>query len=183
MENILKILSDIRVIIFIAVIIVLLLVWFLIQRGKSGSYRRQLEALEVRYNSLKSEPLSFKLNKADAISRIDPEVREKIIQTKDDFEKAQANLKQIGQALADTEDEILVGKLKEAKQDLEDLEASVSLGEVQVGKLKSFLDSILEKETEQRERVNEQKARFRALKKKPRTTVRSFPISGRRSNS
>ncbi len=164
MENVLKILSDIRVIIFIAVIIVLLLVWFLIQRGKSGSYRRQLEALEVRYNSLKSEPLSFKLNKADAISRIDPEVREKIIQTKDDFEKAQANLKQIGQALADTEDEILVGKLKEAKQDLEDLEASVSLGEVQVGKLKSFLDSILEKETEQRERVNEQKARFRALK-------------------
>ena len=44
MENVLKILSDIRVIIFIAVIIVLLLVWFLIQRGKSGSYRRQLEA-------------------------------------------------------------------------------------------------------------------------------------------
>ena len=159
-----KILSDIRVIIFIAVIIVLLLVWFLIQRGKTGSYRRQLEALEVRYNSLKSEPLSFKLNKADAISRIDPEVREKIIQTKDDFEKAQANLKQIGQALADTEDEILVGKLKQAKQDLEDLEASVSLGEVQVGKLKSFLDGILEKETEQRERVNEQKARFRSLK-------------------
>ncbi|MBQ6357319.1 MAG: selenide, water dikinase [Solobacterium sp.] len=164
MENVLKILSDIRVIIFIAVIIVLLLVWFLIQRGKTGSYRRQLEALEVRYNSLKSEPLSFKLNKADAISRIDPEVREKIIQTKDDFEKAQANLKQIGQALADTEDEILVGKLKQAKQDLEDLEASVSLGEVQVGKLKSFLDGILEKETEQRERVNEQKARFRSLK-------------------
>ncbi|MBQ1356883.1 MAG: selenide, water dikinase [Solobacterium sp.] len=170
MENVLKILSDIRVIIFIAVIIVLLLVWFLIQRGKTGSYRRQLEALEVRYNSLKSEPLSFKLNKADAISRIDPEVREQIIQTKDDFEKAQANLKQIGQALADTEDEILVGKLKQAKQDLEDLEASVSLGEVQVGKLKDFLDGILEKETEQRERVNGQKARFRALKEEAQSS-------------
>lgn len=164
MEKFLRFLSDIRVIIAIAVLILILVIWLIVQKVTAGRYRKELEALYVRYNALKSEPLSLKLTRADAISRVDAEAREKITHSKDDFEKAQANLKQIGQSLADTEDEIAVGKLKQAKSDLADLQASVSLGESQVTALNRFLDGILEKETEQRQRVNEQKARFRDLR-------------------
>ncbi len=176
MENFMRFLSDIRVIIVIAVIIVLLIIYFIVHRATASKYRKQLEALEVRYNTLKSEPLSLKLTRADAISRVDPEARTRIVETKDEFEKTQANLRQIQQALADTEDEILVGKLKQAKLDLADLEASVTLGEKQVKNLNAFLDTILKKETEQRERVNQQKARFRNLKQEAqdRSTELSF---------
>ncbi len=164
MDAVLKYLSDIRVVIAIAVLVILLILWFIVQKARSSKYRRQLEDLEVRYNAIKSVPLSFKLNKAVAISRVEQESMAKVAGSKDDFDKAEANLKQISQTLADTEDEILAGKLKKAKADLADLEASVSLGEKQVHALDTLLDSILEKETAQRTEVTELKNQFRALK-------------------
>lgn len=164
MDSVREILSDIRVIIAIAVLVVLLIIWFVVQRIRSNKYRKQLHELEVKYNSIKSVPLSFKLNKAVAISRVDPDSMNKVAQTKDDFDKAQANLRQMSQTLAETEDAILVGKLKKAKNNLADLRASVALGEKQVSELDRFLDTILEKETAQREEVTELKNKFRELK-------------------
>ena len=164
MSRVLEILADIRVIIGIAVLVVLLIIWFIVQKVRSSSYRRILEELEVRYNNIKSVPLSFKLNKAVAISRVDPDAMNRVANSKEEFDKADANLKQIQQALADTEDEILVGKLRRAKADLDDLEASITLGEKQVADLNAFLDEILEKETQTREQVNTLKNTFRSLK-------------------
>ena len=164
MDTVLKYLSDIRIVIAIAAVVVLIIIWFIVQKIRSNKFRHQLEELEVRYNTIKSVPLSFKLNKAVAISRVEPDTMQKVTQTKDDFDKAEANLKQISQQLADTEDEILAGKLKKVKPDLEDLEASISLGEQQVSSLDKFLDSILEKETAQRQEVTELKNHFRDLR-------------------
>ena len=162
MDVILRYLSDIRVVIAIAALIVLIVIILIVQKIRTGKARKELEDLEVRYNTIKKVPLSFKLNKAVAISRIDAGTMAKVTNMKDDFDKAEANLKQIGQALADTEDEIIAGKLKKARMDLDDLEASISLGENQVSTLDSFLDSILEKEEAKREEANEYKNRFRA---------------------
>ena len=164
MDKVLQILSDIRVIIVIAVLVVLLITWLIIQKIRTNKYKKQLQEMEVRYNKIKSVPLSFKLNKAVAISRVDPNAMQKVAKTKDDFDKAEANLKQISQTLADTEDEILMGKLKRAKGDLDDLSENIKLGERQVKALDEFLDSILEKETVQRQEVTELKNRFRDLK-------------------
>lgn len=164
MNTVLKYLSDLRVVVVIAAIAVLLVVWIIVQKMQANRYRKHLEQLEIRYNAIKSIPISFKLNKAVAISRVEPGTMEKVASTRDDFDKCESNLKQISQTLADAEDEILAGKLKKAKLDLADLEASVALGEKQVSSLDHFLDSILEKETAQREEVTQLKNRFRDLK-------------------
>ncbi len=164
METVIKYLSDIRIVIVIAILVILIIVWFIVNKIQTGNCRKQLEDLEVRYNAIKSVPLSFKLNKAVAISRVEPEAMQKVANMKDDFDKAEANLKQISNELADTEDQILAGKLKAAKAGLRDLEASISLGETQVKSLNDFLDSILEKETFQRQEVTELKNHFREIK-------------------
>lgn len=164
MDNVLKFLSDPRVLIAIGVIVILLIIWFIVQKVRANSFRSELTELEQRYNAIKTVPLSFKLNKAVAISRVDTDAMQRVAKSKDDFHNAEANLKQIGTALADAEDAILVGKLKQAKNDLKDLHASISLGEEQVSKLDAFLDSILEKETAKRQEVTELKNQFRELK-------------------
>lgn len=164
MNTVMKYLSDIRVVIAISAVVLIIVVWLIAQRIRANSFRKQLEKLETRYNSIKSVPISFKLNKAVAISRVEPGTMDKVASTKDDFEKCQANLTQISQMLADTEDEILAGKLKRAKLDLADLEASIELGEKQVKSLDSFLDSILEKEKSQREEVTQLKNKFHDLR-------------------
>ena len=164
MDIVFKYLSDIRVVIGIAVLAVIITVILIVSKIRSGKARKELEELEMRYNTIKSVPLSFKLNKAVAISRVDPEAMEKVTMMRDDLDKAEANLKQISTLLADTEDEIISGKVKKAKGDLADLDASITLGESQVASLDEALDSILERENVQRQEVNELKNHFRELK-------------------
>ena len=164
MDKVLRFLSTPIVIIVIAILVVLLIVWFIVQKVKSNRLKKQLQELEVRYNNLKTIPLAFNLNRAIKISRVDPEAMKKVQQSKDDFDKADANLKQISGALADIEDEILVGKLRKAETDLTDLEASMELGEEQVKNLSALLDEVLQKEVEQRSEVTDLKRQFRELK-------------------
>lgn len=176
MEVLFKYLSDIRIVIGLAVLVAVLFILLIVSKIRSNKAHKRLEDLEVRYNTIKSVPLSFKLNKAVAISRVEPEAMTKVAQTKDDFDKCEANLHQISKSLADTEDEILAGKIKKANKDLDDLEAAISLGEDQVKNLQRFLDSMLEKESTQRDEVNVLKNRFRDLKEK--ANANSSKLSG-----
>ena len=59
---------------------------------------------------------------------------------------------------------VLVGKLKDARINLDDLDNMMELGEEQVHQLEAFLDKILEKETAQRAEVTQMKEEFRTLK-------------------
>lgn len=168
MEKILTFLTRKEVIIAMVVILVVFVIWFIVRKMQIKNCKNQLAQLEIRYNSIKSVPLPFKLNKAVAIARVNQETMTQVTHCKDDFELAQANLKQIAQMLADTEDMVLVGKLKSAKLNLSDLDNMMELGESQVHQLEEFLDKILEKETAQRAEVTQMKEEFRSLKQTAR---------------
>ncbi len=163
-EQILNVLSNKYVLIGLIVIIVCLILILVLKRMQSDKLKRELAEYEIRYNSIKSVPLSFKLNKAVAIARVNVETMTTVAHYKDDFDQAQSNLKQIAQLLANIEDNILIGKNKMAKNDLLDLDSLVQIGEKQVNDLNRFLDTILEKETAQRLEVTDLKERFRLLK-------------------
>ncbi len=164
MDNILKYLSRIEVIIAVIAIVLILVVLLVFRKLQSNNYKKALSELEVKFNQINSIPLAFKLNKAVAIARVDQVLMSNVAMCKDDFDLASSNLKQTAQLLAEIEDNILMGKLKHAKEGILDLESSIQLGEEQVGKLNSFLDGILEKETEQRSEVTKLKDKFRELK-------------------
>ncbi len=164
MEQILNILSNKFVLIGLAAAIILLILWFMIRKMRSSKLKKQLGEFEVRYNSIKSVPLPYKLNKAVAIARVNQEVMQSVTNCKDDFDLVQSNLKQIAQLLADTEDYLLMGKYKPVKDGLMDLDSMLVLGERQVSEMDAFLDTILEKETAQRAEVTSFKDKFRELK-------------------
>jgi len=165
MEKLMEILTKKEILIAAAVLIVLLIVFICLRSSRKKKYLAMMAEQEVRYNSIKSIPLSFKLNKAVAIARLDEKTIQNVAQYKDDFEQCQSNLKQISSMLADTEDLIQLGKLKLAKLNLIDVDNLLSLAESQVGTLNGFLDTILEKESAQRAEVTQLKDEFRTIKK------------------
>lgn len=165
MEKLMEILTKKEILIAVAVLIVLLIVFICLRSSRKKKYLAMMAEQEVRYNSIKSIPLSFKLNKAVAIARLDEKTIQNVAQYKDDFEQCQSNLKQISSMLADTEDLIQLGKLKLAKLNLIDVDNLLSLAESQVGTLNGFLDTILEKESAQRAEVTQLKDEFRTIKK------------------
>ncbi|SKA00849.1 septation ring formation regulator EzrA [Anaerorhabdus furcosa] len=164
MEAVLNFLSNKFVIIALVALIIILVVWFVIRKMQSSKLKKRLSDYEVRYNSIKSVPLPYKLNKAVAIARVNQDVMQSVTNCKDDFDLVQSNLKQISQLLADTEDFLLMNKNKQVKEGLLDLDSMMVLGEKQVSEMDAFLDTILEKETAQRQEVTGFKDKFRELK-------------------
>ena len=164
MNNIIKIISDIRIVAVIVILVLVLVAWLLIQKIKTKRYNGDLNELESRYNKIKSIPVSLKMNKAVAISRVDQQTSEKVEAAKESFDKTQADLSRISSLLADAEDSILSGRLKKADGIMTELETDISVSENEIKNLETMLDDILAKETAQRAEVTNLKNRFRALK-------------------
>lgn len=164
MNDFLNMISDIRVVIAIAVIVVVLLGWLIVARIRTSRSKKELEDLEKRYNDMKSIPVSFKMNKAVTISRVDSASGGKVDQAKESFDRTQVKLTRISEKLADAEDSILVGKLRKADEIMTSLESEINLASREINDLNVLLDDILARETAQRQEVNTLKNRFRALK-------------------
>lgn len=164
MNKFLSVLSDSRVVIAIIVIVAFLTIWLITTRVNTKRYRTDLEALEKKYTDIKNIPLSFKMNKAVAISRVDQETIDKVEKAKTDFAKTETTMKTISDHLAEAEDDIIAGKLRKADGLINGLEKEINDCHRDVKQLEALLDDILAKETAQRQEVTTLKNRFRALK-------------------
>lgn len=164
MNQFLSFISDVKVVVVIFVLLLALVAWLIVQRFKTVQFKKELTELEERYNALKSIPISLKMNKAVAISRVDQQTAQKVADAKRSYDGTQADISRIANQLAEAEDEILVGKLGKADKLLTDLETDLTLTENDARSLDGVLDDILSRETEQRQGVNILKNRFRILK-------------------
>ena len=164
MNQFLEFISDIKVVIAIAVLIVVLLVWLIIQRVKTNRLKGELRELESHYKQIKNIPISLKMNKAAALSRLDQETVAKVNTAQADYDRVQSDISRITERLADADDYISGGKLGKADSLMTDLETEIKVTENFASSLESSLDCILAKETTQRQEVTQLKNTFRALK-------------------
>ena len=174
-EMILNLFKRLEVQIALVVLIVFFLVILIIKRMNLHQLKQKMQAVEKRYNNVKSVPLPFKLNKAVALARVNPEILENVNDFKNNFEEIQENFKSIVHVLAETEDVLVIGKSKHAKLNLQDLNQMLNQIEKQVDQLNSRLDSILEEENQQRGQITELKEMFRQAKTD--LTARSVQLS------
>ena len=164
MNQFLEFISDIKVVIAIAVIILILLIWLIIQRVKTKRLRDELSELESHYKLIKNIPVSMKMNKAAALSRLDPDAVATVNAAQADFDRVQSDIVRITESLSDAEDHINAGKLGKADRLMTDLETELNATESYAKSLESTLDAILARETTQRQEVTQLKNKFRALK-------------------
>lgn len=164
MNQFLEFISDIKVVIAIAVIILILLIWLIIQRVKTKRLRDELSELESHYKLIKNIPVSMKMNKAAALSRLDPDAVATVNAAQADFDRVQSDIVRITESLSDAEDHINAGKLGKADRLMTDLETELNATESYAKNLESTLDAILARETTQRQEVTQLKNKFRALK-------------------
>lgn len=164
MAKFLSLISDIRVVIGIAVIVVILTVWLIIEKVRTKKFRKELVDLEKRYADIKAIPLTFKMNKAVSAARSNVDTAEKVNEAKKSYDQTQASIKKISENLANCEDAIVLGKLRKADSIMTELESDISLTNKEASDLDAYLDQILAKETAQRQEVTTLKNRFRALK-------------------
>lgn len=145
-------------VIVVGVILILLIIFTVLNTKK---VKKQLNEAEMNYNSLKSIPLPFKLNKAVALSRVNSAVAESVERSRNEFDIVQEQLKEASVYLGEIDDLIYVHKVKQAKRQLKELQELLENCSVGVHKLSISLDNILEQESAQREQINKLKNQFR----------------------
>lgn len=153
-----------QVLVIISGVFVILLVFLLIRRWQRMKVNRKLNELEVTYNRSKSVPLSFKINKAVALAKTNTELQDTVTQAQTEYQSIDDQLKQISQNLADIEDAILLGKIKQASEWSLDTQNMLSIVETSVHQLDQQLSTILEDETQQRSEITRLKDEFRLCK-------------------
>lgn len=164
MDNILIVLQEYVVIITVGFLFAFIFIFLLIRKAKHNSYKKEFEALNIEYNSIRSVPLNFKLNKAVAIAKVNEETMNSILQCKDDYIKIQNNFEQLTSFLAETDDNLTSFNPRLAKNNLLDLATCIEFGKEQVEKLEKTLDQVLEKEAQLRTQSTQLKDEFRDLK-------------------
>lgn len=145
-------------VIVVGVILILLIMLTVLNTKK---VKKQLNEAEMNYNSLKSIPLPFKLNKAVALSRVNAAVAESVERSRNEFDIVQEQLKEASVYLGEIDDLIYVHKVKQAKRQLKELQELLEASSIGVHKLSTSLDNILEQESAQREQINKLKNQFR----------------------
>ncbi|MEF9920086.1 MAG: septation ring formation regulator EzrA [Erysipelotrichaceae bacterium] len=163
----LKSIVSMDVLIYIGIgIVAIIIITMIMMMLRSKKAKKTFEDLELRYNSLKSVPLAFKVNKAVALSRVNANVAQRVENCKNSFDQVQEQLKECSVLLAEVDDLVYVRKVKTANSKMEELSELMDQCLENVEHVSSQLDEVLEQESEQREQINTLKENFRALKKK-----------------
>ncbi|MEF9961105.1 MAG: septation ring formation regulator EzrA [Erysipelotrichaceae bacterium] len=163
----LKNIVSMNVLIYIGIgLVAIIIITMIMMMLRSKKAKKTFEELELRYNSLKSVPLAFKVNKAVALSRVNNNVAQRVENCKNSFDEVQDQLKECSVLLAEIDDLVYVRKVKSANEKMESLIDLMDQCQNNVDHVNSQLDEVLEQESEQREQINTLKENFRALKKK-----------------
>ena len=70
MDQFLKVLSDVRTIAAIAVVVVILIIWYMVNKARSRQFQKKMTECQNKYNEIKNLTLQFKMNKANNLSKI-----------------------------------------------------------------------------------------------------------------
>ena len=79
-EKIIQILRQYQYISIAAVVLFFVMVLLYIRWSNKRKYQKEFDRLEIRYNELVSIPVLFKINKANGLSKINPDVSDKVLQ-------------------------------------------------------------------------------------------------------
>ncbi len=153
-------------ILIVAIILIAFIIILLIVRSiRLKRAKKDFEALELRFTELKGIPLSFKLNKAVSLSKVNTSLKDDVTAFQEAYEKTQEGLKEYSVLLAEIDDFIFSKKIKKANQTINQLEPVVANTNKLVSNLDAKLEKVLEQENTQRENINTLKERFRVLKR------------------
>ena len=153
--------------IIIIVIIVLINILFILRIMKTKKIKKRFEKLNYAYNELKTMPITFKMNKAIAICKVNEDASNQLVDCQSDFERVSSISDQLIHLTNEIEDLMSSKKYSNIKKSnllLTELEELIYLGNQLNEKLLNKLDVILEREVQQRDSVNVYKENFREIK-------------------
>lgn len=133
------------------VLLVAIIVLILVNNTKKTAIHKEIDNLNVRYNTIKTIPLAFKLNNAQAMAKRNKETAEKIVEYYEKYETAQKHIDAIEHLMEEIEDDLASKNYRALKTSIPELKSMLDESENEVNKIDEYLEQFAMKETEQRD--------------------------------
>lgn len=149
-----------------ALIVVLLFILLILRNMRLRFAKKELERLESKFDAIKGIPLSFKINKAVALGRVNKSLNDRVFEAQQIYDKVNEEMRKSTTLLAEMDDLLYSKKHRQVVDKAVDLEKQLDKLKVDVENVDVVLDDILSQESEKRDQINRLKEQFRLLKQK-----------------
>ena len=167
----------ILIILGILFLLVIVIVFLLINNAKKTKIAKQIEDINVRFNAIKTIPLAFKLNKAQAMAKRNKDTAEKIESYYKQYEETQHHIDSINDMIDEIDDNFNNHNYKNLKSLINETEDFISDTEKEVAEIDKFLEQFADKENRQREFSSCLKEKYLDLKMKINENSNMFSIA------
>lgn len=167
-----------RILLIVLLIFLVVTIISLLKKSKSAKdLETQVSELEVDYNTIKSMPLTFKLNKARSLAKVNELIEKDIKAYVESYEAIQKSITRMDTLFEEAHEELASDQITAVKSSIEDISALIDITLKNVTKLNEKLDSVLEQELKLRSEVTVFKERFSVIKKDINSSSKVFEFS------
>lgn len=157
---------ELYLILAVVIIGIMVLIKGLFKANKLKKYEKKLNQYIIEQNGIKSVPLTFKMNKAIAISKVSVETQAILENSQKEYEEIQKNNETLSLIISECHEMIKSKKIKYVKGNLDEINEYINGSKKIIVSLESKLDTILEQEALQRTKITGLKEKFRNIKEK-----------------
>ncbi|MBR5341195.1 MAG: hypothetical protein IK151_04630 [Erysipelotrichaceae bacterium] len=148
----------------VAVAVIAIIVLVSINKSHKKNLKKQIDSLYVRFNTVKTAPLAFKLNKAQTMARRNEEMAASVASYFAKYEEAEKHINELQDILNDADDSVSEIKYKDALEKLDNVSEKMKVCEDEVQEIDDFLNEFSRKEIQQREYSAKLKQKYRVVK-------------------
>ena len=152
---------------YVAIVVILaIILWYFISRSRKNNLQQHIEDSQIKLNSLRSVPLPFKVSRALALARVNKDIDETVKTCSGNFDTVQTNFKKIQDLINDADEFMQLRKYSSVKSTNTEIDTLLKETEATVTELDGILNTILDKENIQRQKILDLKENFRSVKLK-----------------
>lgn len=145
----------------VAIAIILVVI---VLNTRKENLKKDIEKINVSFNEIKTVPLAFKLNKAQAMAKRNEQTAGEVKVYYEKYKDAQKHIDQIAEMIEHIEDDMALKKYSEVKEEVKICFENIEDSKKEVDDIDKFLEQFAEEENSQRENSARLKENFRELK-------------------
>lgn len=168
MERVMELLSEFLKHKWILIVLIILLIYTIIslfrKSKKAKNIQAEISLLEIDYNTIKSTPLTFKLNKARSLAKVNELIKKDIEDYTNSYEAIQKAIERMDQIFLEAFEAIENDELEIAETCAHEISEISTITLKNVEKLNEKLDDVLKQELKLRSEITKLKDRYRTIK-------------------
>lgn len=146
------------------IVVVLIIIIVMVNNTKRAKLKKEVDDLYVRFNTIKTVPIAFKLNKAQAMAKRNDETASGVQYYYEQYEQAEKKINNIQDKLNIIDDDMMAKDYKSVKDKLQEVFEAIVDCEAEIKKIDDFLEEFSKKDNEQREYASTLKEKYRLIK-------------------